>query len=318
MMRGHPFDATCADPIFLRRRIDSPLAKGRRSKVHKVLSVRLVKEYDCRNREARGLKRISDASRLRTAAALPSLLAFPTMTDTDMCRLILTHYEIPYREDPHIFGWASVLALFSAGSVQIPVLVGPDYRLVGPRQIAGRFDKDCPAAGKLVPDDATLRAEFELDWTTFDGVLARTTAILAYYHLLPHREIMIEPLTRGVPTLEASFVRSAYPLFSEQFRLLLQLNKENAQKALDQTRAVFNQTDARLADGRRFLVGESLTLSDLRFVSAAAPVLLPKGYSSPIPPFERMPSEFQAIITEMRQHPAARYVERIYDSYRNK
>ncbi|MEJ0096253.1 MAG: glutathione S-transferase C-terminal domain-containing protein [Methylocella sp.] len=239
------------------------------------------------------------------------------MIDSEMCRFVLNRYEIPYRETPHIFGWASVLALFLAGTVQIPVLSGANYRLVGPRQIVDRFDKDCEAARRLIPTDATLRAQVELDWSVFNDVIGFAPAVVAYYHLLPHREIMVEPFTRGLPACEASFVRAAYPLVAGLFKLLLQLNKTNAQKALDQLRAVFNETDVRLADGRNFLVGEALTLADLRLATAAAPLVLPEGYGSPMPPFDQMPSEFQAIITEMRQRPTARYVERIYKNYRN-
>jgi glutathione S-transferase len=136
--------------------------------------------------------------------------------------------------------------------------------------------------------------------------------------LLPHREIMIEPLTRGLPACEASFVRTAYPLVAGLFELLLQLSKTNAQKALDQLRALLNETDVRLADGRNFLVREALTLADLRLATAAARLVLSEGYGSPMPPFDRAPSDFQAIITEMRQHPTARYVAQIDKNYRNR
>jgi glutathione S-transferase len=239
------------------------------------------------------------------------------MIDSEMCRFVLTRYGIPYRETPHIFGWVSILALFSAGTLQIPVLIGSDYRLVGPRQIVDRFDTDCDPARKLMPADAVLRAQVELDWSLIDGALRFAPAVVAYYYLLPHREIMIEPFTRGLPTLEASFVRAAYPLVSGLFTVLLQLNKTHARKALDQIRALFNDTDARLTDGRRFLVGDTLTLSDLRLATALAPLLLPEGFGSPIPPFDQMPQEMQAIIKEFRQHPTAGFVQRIYSGYRN-
>jgi glutathione S-transferase len=93
---------------------------------------------------------------------------------------------------------------------------------------------------------------------------------------------------------------------------LLQLSAGNAQDALTEIRMIFEKTDARVADGRRYLAGDTLTLADVGLAAAAAPLLLPAGYRSPIPPFERMPPELQAIVTEMRQHDTARFAQRIY------
>jgi len=75
---------------------------------------------------------------------------------------------------------------------------------------------------------------------------------------------------------------------------------------------IFTKTDARLAGGRRYLTGDALTLSDISLAAAAAPLLLPEGYRSPIPPLERMPPAMAAIVAEMRQHETARFVQRIY------
>jgi glutathione S-transferase len=47
-------------------------------------------------------------------------------------------------------------------------------------------------------------------------------------------------------------------------------------------------------------VGDRLTLSDLAFAVAAAPVVLPPNYGGSIPSFEQLPSEIQAIVKEMR------------------
>jgi len=78
-----------------------------------------------------------------------------------------------------------------------------------------------------------------------------------------------------------------------------------------QIRTIFDSVDARFADGRKFLVGGRLTLSDVAFSVAAAPVALPAGYVGPIPSFEQMPFEVQAVVTEMRSHPAGAFALRI-------
>jgi glutathione S-transferase len=96
----------------------------------------------------------------------------------------------------------------------------------------------------------------------------------------------------------------------------LQLSLSKAQQSLAQTRSIFESVDSRLPDGQQFLVSGSLTLSDVAFAVAAAPVLLPPGYGGPMPSFEEMPPEVQAAVTEMRSHPAGEFALRIYREYR--
>jgi glutathione S-transferase len=65
-------------------------------------------------------------------------------------------------------------------------------------------------------------------------------------------------------------------------------------------------------------VGDRLSLSDLAFAVAAAPVVLPPNYGGPIPSFEQMPSEIQAIVKEMRARPAGVFALQIYQQQRSR
>ncbi len=247
---------------------------------------------------------------------MPSLLTFAPMIDSELSRFVLTHYGVPYREIPHLFGWASVLALVHGGTPQIPLLYGKGPSLAGPRAIVGSYEPNCPPEKRLIPADSGLATQVDADWARFNGTLGGVTAVLGYYYLLPRRAIMMEPFCRGIPSIEATALKSIYPAFAGLFKLLLQLNPAHARDALAEVRVLFDETDRRLADGRQFLVGDGLTLSDLALATAAAPLLLPVNYGSPMPPFESMPAELQAIISEMRQHETARFVERIYATCR--
>jgi glutathione S-transferase len=74
--------------------------------------------------------------------------------------------------------------------------------------------------------------------------------------------------------------------------------------------------DARLADGRRYLVGDRFSLSDMAFANALAPLVLPPGYGGPLPSFAEMPPEVQSVVTEMQGHPAGQFALRIYRDHR--
>ena len=250
-----------------------------------------------------------------TPRAPLTLLTFAPMIDSELSRLVLTHYGLPYREAWHIFGWASVLTFLHGGYGRIPVLYGDGVRLSGPRAIVDRFDALQPGERRLLPAGQPLRTQVEADWARYHGDLGTHTAVLAYFHLLPHREIMIEPFSRGIPRYEAALVRPCYPLLHRLFYLLLHLGPEKVADALTRVRMAFDRTDARVSDGRPYLAGDTLTLGDFALASATAPLLLPDGYRAPIPPLETMPPELKAIVTEMRQHETARFVQRIYAAH---
>jgi glutathione S-transferase len=249
------------------------------------------------------------------ALAPYALLTFAPMVDSELSRFVLTHYAAAYRERPHAFGWGSLLALWHCGTLRVPALYGDGLRLAGPRQLVEHFDRACPVERMLLPARQPLGLQVEQDWNLYNGQLAAHTAVLAYFHLLPHRELMIESFFRGVPPLEASVFRGAYPFLRGLMAMLLHLSEPRAKDALVRIRMIFDKTDARVKDGRPYLAGDRLTLGDLSLAAAAAPLLLPNGYGAPIPPLDRMPQAYAAIIREMRQHPTADFVQRIYTGH---
>jgi glutathione S-transferase len=240
------------------------------------------------------------------------MLTFGPMIDSELSRFILWRYALPYQEQRHIFGWASLLALLHGGGVGIPLIYGNGVKLTGPRAIVDHSDALCDPSRILIPAQQPLRTKVEADWTTFNGELATYTAKIAYFHLLPHRDILLEPFVRGIPSTEAKLTPALYPLLSHLFTLLLQLNPASVADALEQTTRIVDDVDRRIADGRKFLWGDKATLSDLAFATALAPLLLPDGYTAPIPTYVQMPAKLKQIIEALRQRPSSALVNRIY------
>lgn len=250
------------------------------------------------------------------SAVDPILITFPPSLDSELARFLVAHYGIQCQERPHTIVFSFFYTLWHGLTVIFPLLYGNSLRLAGPRAIADHFDAQCAPALRLWPAAQDQRTQAENDWNLFNGTLAFATAVFAYYHLLPHRDLMVDPLTHGAPEFERKSVERTYWFFAGVLRILLRLTSQRAQASLDQIRTIFNAVDARIAGGRRYLLGDSLTLSDLAFSVAAAPLLLPPAYGGPIPPYANMPAEVQAAITEMRSHPAGAFALRIYEEQR--
>ena len=254
---------------------------------------------------------------VRSTADKPALITFPSSLDSELARFLLEHYGIEHEEQPHAFLFCFFVTLWHGSTVIFPLLYNESLKLVGPQAINDYFDQRCTPDLRLWPQAAEEKQQVTSDWTLFNQTLAFATAVFAYYHLLPHRQLMILPLSRGTPPFEQNSVQRAYPLFAGALRILLRLTAQRAQQSLDQVRTIFSQVDARLANGRKFLVGNRLTLSDLAFAVAAAPVVLPPTYGGPIPSFDEMPPEIQAAVKEMRSHAAGQYALRIYEEHRH-
>src|SRR5689334_13289027 len=230
------------------------------------------------------------------ASARATLITFPPSLDCEFGRFVLGHYQIPYEEVRHTVLFSSLHTLVHGFTVLFPLLYGGGHPAMSHvRDMIDHFDKSCPADRKLLPAGSD-RAAVEADWTQFNGTLGGSTAVYAYFHLLPHRAIMLRPLSEGTPSYEVAAVRAAYPLFSGFLKLGLRLTPENAKNALGQIRQVVQAVEGRLADGRRYLVGGRFSLSDMAFANALSPLVVAPEYGGPLPTFDEMPPELQATV----------------------
>ena len=244
----------------------------------------------------------------------PVLLTFAPMVDSETARLILRYHRVEYRESDRLFGWVSLLTFLHGGYGRVPILHGNDPWLTGPRKIAELYDARAAPGRRLIPVKWPLRGEVEQDWRRYNGRLAVDTAVLAYFHLLPERRLMLPIFAAPVPPSEARLLPALYGPTALLFRLLLRLSPERAAGAAVRIRQLFHWTDRRIADGRTYLAGDRMTLSDLSLMAASSPLLLPEGYGATLPPIEQMPSKLREIMVELRSHRTAAFVQRLYSA----
>jgi glutathione S-transferase len=184
--------------------------------------------------------------------------------------------------------------------------------IAGARTIIDWSEARCAPARRLVPAGPAQAATVERLWHRANDDLAAATAAFAYFHLLPHRDIMIMPLSRGAPGWEVFATRLAYPVFRGFIGKVLGLGEAKAAASLATIRTVFAECDALLADQREFLTGDRLTLADIAMATAAAPLLLPEGYGAPIPALAQMPPVLQDLIGTLRRTRTAGFVQAVY------
>jgi len=138
------------------------------------------------------------------APAKATLITFPPSLDCELSRFVLGYYAIPYEEVRHTVLFSFFSTLWHGGTLHFPLLYGGGYPTLDTiRKMIDQFDASCPADRKLLLAGSDHDA-VEADWTQFNAVLGGATASYAYFHLLPHRAIMIRPLTEGTPFYEVA------------------------------------------------------------------------------------------------------------------
>jgi len=245
-----------------------------------------------------------------------TLFTFPPSLDCELDRFLLGHYQVPYTEQRHALIFSPFVTLWNGATPLFPLLLGDGYNLSKSRQVIDHFDPLAPSELRLLPSRGGERDAVEADWAEFNQTLAFATATFAYYHLLLEPKIMMGPLAAGAPSYEQASVRTCYPFYAGILSILLRLTSERAAEALQRIQLIADKVDARLQGGRRFLVGERLSLSDMAFAVALAPLTLPNEYGGALPAEAEMPEPVLKAIHAMRERASGRFALRIYRDFR--
>lgn len=250
-----------------------------------------------------------------TQQALPRLISFPPSNACENGRWLLHHYGIEYKEERHAPPFFAVAILLNRGWM-LPLYRDGKLTLNGLRELIDHFDALAPENLKLIP--VGREDEANLLWTRYHMDMGRTTVRWAYYHLLPHWRIMVDPLSIGSPAWERLTVKFLYPLPASFLWILLMLTRKKADASLATLRTVFAEVNQRLADGRPYLLGDRMSIADIAFAVSGAPLVLPLGYGGypgeqgPLPTFEQAPPAMRAVVEEMLPTKAGQFILRMY------
>jgi glutathione S-transferase len=234
------------------------------------------------------------------------LVTIPISHYCEKARWALDRAGIAYIEERHLQLIHVVAARRAGGGRTVPVL----------RTLSGSVLADSADilrwAGGLYPSPEAAQLEAWLD-----SDLGPEGRRWMYHHTLPHTRALARWILAGVPRWERAAFRWGVRGVEPAIRHLLDVDAGTAAAALEHVDRVFDAVAARLADGRRFLVDDRFSAADLTFAALAAPVILPAGYGSPLPPLSALPAAMVRDVERLRAHPAGGFATRMYAEERH-
>jgi glutathione S-transferase len=240
-----------------------------------------------------------------TVSTRPMLVTISISHYCEKARWALDRAGIAYDEHPHLPALHRVAVRRAGGGLTAPVLVCPggEVQAESADIIAWADARGAPGR-RVIPDEAAPAAEARALADDYDERLGPHTRVWVYYGLRGRPDLARPYLTAGVPPWQRRTFRMTYQPISFAVNRILDITPETAAESERTVRAVFDEVAARLAGGRRYLVGDRFSIADLTFAALAAPVLLPPEYGVSLPAVEDLPAGMAATVRELRGHPA--------------
>jgi glutathione S-transferase len=265
------------------------------------------------NRRASRISRIATAMTDSTHARAV-LITIPLSHYCEKARWALDRTELPYREEPHAPLFHRLATRRNHGRT-VPVLVYGDQRFIDSTDIL--VHADATMGGNLLyPRDVALRSEVDVLEERFDAELGPHTRRWVYAHLMSQPMLLRSVWSREASWFEVGLLPLITPLVRRLVRTGYRITPEKAQHSLERVRAVFQEVDARLRDGRRFLVGERFTAADLTFAALAAPALFPTECRAAHPALDTVPPVMREEVVRLRDTNAGQFALRMYSQER--
>ncbi len=240
------------------------------------------------------------------------MISIPVSPYCELARWVLDRLGVPYVEECHapVF---HVLATrrYGGGSI-VPLLDTGEVVLRDARAVVDYYEARAPISRNLYPSDSHASSETHDLFNLLFDAFGFAVRAWAYAYMLPLRATMIRLWNTGAPLWERVGTLLLYPLLASQMRRSLALTPDTITQTEKVIDAAFVQIEARLADGRCYLMGDTLTAADLAFAALAAPILIPPQYGGPMPSLDELPAEMRKGIEAWRARPAGQFVLRLY------
>ncbi|MEA2195101.1 MAG: glutathione S-transferase [Solirubrobacteraceae bacterium] len=240
------------------------------------------------------------------------LVTIPISHFCEKARWALDRAGVAYTERRHIqlVHWAAVKR--AGGGRTAPVLRAPEGVYAESAAILAYADEHTPADRRLYPADDAQRAEVVALERRFDTVLGPEARRWLYDQVFTDARRYAPWNLTGVPRWERRMFPFVLAPAKVVIRRYLGVNTESVRNAIVRVDEEFDAVAERLADGRRYLVGERFSAADLAFAALAAPALAPPVYGTPLPQPPDMHDAMAAAVLRWRAHPAGAFALRMF------
>ncbi|MFO0554088.1 MAG: glutathione S-transferase family protein [Polyangiaceae bacterium] len=241
----------------------------------------------------------------------PRLVTIPLSHYGERARWALDHAGIDYDEvhTLQMFSWAS--ALRHGRHRTLPVLLLGD-RCLDDSSLIIDF-ADTRAARPLFPSAARDRAAVRELSARFAGDFGVATRLIAYEWFFRSLDTCLTFNAGRAPPYQARLFATAPGAVSAMAKRYLGVAEPAVSTARDLVRRTMDEVASRLADGRRYLFGDTFTAADLTFATMAWLTVTPSRYPVALPSIDAIPEDARRAILGWREHPAGAFVMRLYD-----
>lgn len=248
----------------------------------------------------------------------PLMVSVPVSPYCELARWTLDRLGVAYEEECHAPVFHLLPALRHGGGTAVPVLDTGEGSLSDARQVVDYCERRAPEPLRLYPSDPDERVEAKALFDSFFDELGVAVRAWAYAYMLPRRESTSAVWLDRAPPLERVAVPAAFPLLALLVRRNLGLRTDSVPEQRAIIDPFLDRVDARLGDGRPYLLGERLTAPDLAFAALTAPALIPPEYGGPMPTLEELPPTMRGEVEQIRARPAGQFVQRLYREERRR
>jgi len=245
------------------------------------------------------------------------LITVPVSHFCEKARWALDHAGLRYREH----GYPPLvhkLAVRSRGSRTAPLLVGRQT-LRESTDILRFADIECPPGGDtLYPAASGARREMEVLVTRLDLTLGPQVRRWFYSWALADERRLCEWASCGLSPHQRGLLRILLTMITTVIADRLEITERSTAQAREDIDEELQLISTMLADGRRYLGGDSFSAADLTFAALAGPMLCPPGYGGRRLTLPPMPDELAPEILAWRATAAGQLALRLYREHRTR
>jgi glutathione S-transferase len=241
-------------------------------------------------------------------SSIPILVTIPISHYCEKARWALDRAAVAYEERRHLPALHRVAVRRAGGTSTVPVLICTGGEVVAESaDIIAWADARAVVDARMIPADPELAREAQALAEDYDERLGPATRLWVYHELFDYPKLVFGSMTAGVPAWERHTFRYGSKAVAFAVAKALKVTDENAVAAERTFRAIFADVDDRLADGRRYLVGDAFSIADLTFAALAAPLIAPPEYAVRLPTIDQLPSGMADVVREHRETRAGQH-----------